>query len=120
MDFVQTFFSLTEKQKKWLENRKKLIAKHEEWRSLKEDHLGNYHAVHTPIPPRHPDDAPAGIQPDACRISGSMEIKKIAGNFHITAGKSVPHPRGHAHMSAFIPRECIKQDAFNFLFSSVF
>merc|ERR1719394_1264698 len=28
--------------------------------------------------------------PDACRIHGSLELSKVAGNFHVTAGKSVP------------------------------
>ena len=26
----------------------------------------------------------------------------MAGNFHITAGKSIPHPRGHAHLSSLV------------------
>ncbi|XP_059146303.1 endoplasmic reticulum-Golgi intermediate compartment protein 2-like [Physella acuta] len=39
-------------------------------------------------------------QHDACRIHGSLEVNKVAGNFHITAGKSVPViPRGHAHLA---------------------
>lgn len=34
----------------------------------------------------HREDVPEG-QPDACRIHGSLEVSKVAGNFHVTAGK---------------------------------
>ncbi|GAB6031762.1 hypothetical protein CHUAL_010171 [Chamberlinius hualienensis] len=40
--------------------------------------------------------------PDACRFYGTLEVKKLAGNLHITAGKPVPYLRGHAHLSTFI------------------
>ncbi|KAK3799895.1 hypothetical protein RRG08_044656 [Elysia crispata] len=37
---------------------------------------------------------------NACRLRGSLELNKVAGNFHITAGKSVPViPKGHAHLA---------------------
>ncbi|KAL8608889.1 hypothetical protein ACOMHN_065227 [Nucella lapillus] len=52
------------------------------------------------MPPR--EDSRSGT-PDACRVHGSMEVSKVAGNFHITAGKSVPViPRGHAHIALMI------------------
>ncbi|CAL8090377.1 unnamed protein product [Orchesella dallaii] len=38
----------------------------------------------------------------ACRLHGSLELNKVAGNFHITAGKTLPLPRGHAHIAAFM------------------
>ncbi|XP_033211183.1 endoplasmic reticulum-Golgi intermediate compartment protein 2 [Belonocnema kinseyi] len=40
--------------------------------------------------------------PDACRVYGSLNINKVSGNFHITAGKSLSLPSGHIHISAFI------------------
>ncbi|XP_053384719.1 endoplasmic reticulum-Golgi intermediate compartment protein 2-like isoform X2 [Mercenaria mercenaria] len=41
--------------------------------------------------------------PDACRVHGTLEVNKVAGNFHITAGKSVPViPRGHAHLAMML------------------
>ncbi|XP_022192383.1 endoplasmic reticulum-Golgi intermediate compartment protein 2 [Nilaparvata lugens] len=40
--------------------------------------------------------------PDACRLHGTLELNKVAGNFHITAGKSLSLPRGHIHISAFM------------------
>lgn len=42
--------------------------------------------------------------PDACRIHGSLTVNRVAGNFHITAGKSIPViPRGHAHLALLVP-----------------
>ncbi|CAG5133321.1 unnamed protein product, partial [Candidula unifasciata] len=39
-------------------------------------------------------------EPDSCNIYGSFELNKVAGNFHITAGKSIPViPKGHAHLA---------------------
>lgn len=46
---------------------------------------------------------------DACRIYGSLILNKVAGNFHITAGKSLNLPRGHIHISAFL-----SQTEYNF------
>lgn len=40
--------------------------------------------------------------PDACRVFGSLVLNKVAGNFHITAGRSLSLPRGHVHISAFV------------------
>ncbi|XP_017875728.1 endoplasmic reticulum-Golgi intermediate compartment protein 2 [Ceratina calcarata] len=40
--------------------------------------------------------------PNACRIHGSINVNKVAGNFHITAGKSLPISSGHIHISAFM------------------
>uniref|UniRef100_A0A3Q1G592 Endoplasmic reticulum-Golgi intermediate compartment protein n=1 Tax=Acanthochromis polyacanthus TaxID=80966 RepID=A0A3Q1G592_9TELE len=45
----------------------------------------------------------------ACRIHGHLFVNKVAGNFHITVGKSIPHPRGHAHLAALV-----SHDSFNF------
>lgn len=46
---------------------------------------------------------------NACRIHGHLYVNKVAGNFHITVGKSIPHPRGHAHLAALV-----SHDSFNF------
>ncbi|XP_018567670.1 endoplasmic reticulum-Golgi intermediate compartment protein 2 [Anoplophora glabripennis] len=62
------------------------------WRSSFSTHFGE-------LPPRnHNPDRPY----DACRIFGSLILNKVAGNFHITAGKSLNLPRGHVHISAFM------------------
>ncbi|XP_014296729.1 endoplasmic reticulum-Golgi intermediate compartment protein 2 [Microplitis demolitor] len=41
-------------------------------------------------------------RPDACRLYGNINLNKVAGNFHITAGKSLSLPRGHIHIFAFM------------------
>ncbi|XP_076635738.1 endoplasmic reticulum-Golgi intermediate compartment protein 2 [Colletes latitarsis] len=40
--------------------------------------------------------------PNACRVYGSLNVNKVAGNFHITAGRSLPILREHIHISAFM------------------
>ncbi|KAL1457445.1 hypothetical protein WDU94_007677 [Cyamophila willieti] len=39
--------------------------------------------------------------PDACRIHGSLTLNKVAGNLHVTAGKSLALPGGHIHLTMF-------------------
>lgn len=36
---------------------------------------------------------------DACRVHGSLTLNKVAGNFHITGGKSIQFASGHIHIS---------------------
>ena len=43
----------------------------------------------------------------ACRLHGSFPVKKVAGNFHITTGRSIPHPQGHAHLTMNVPRDAV-------------
>lgn len=50
-------------------------------------------------------DKAADYDYDACRLKGTLEVNKVSGNFHITAGKSIPHPKGHAHLAAFLRDE---------------
>ncbi|XP_075981825.1 endoplasmic reticulum-Golgi intermediate compartment protein 2 [Anticarsia gemmatalis] len=38
-------------------------------------------------------------RPDACRLHGVLTLNKVAGNFHVTAGKSLHLPRGHIHLN---------------------
>lgn len=43
---------------------------------------------------------------DACRLHGVLHLTKVAGNFHITAGKVLPLPMlAHAHISPFMDDE---------------
>ncbi|XP_062318800.1 endoplasmic reticulum-Golgi intermediate compartment protein 2 isoform X1 [Osmerus eperlanus] len=60
----------------------------------------------TALPPRE-DSPPQPLH--ACRIHGHLYVNKVAGNFHITVGKAIPHPRGHAHLAALV-----SHDSFNF------
>lgn len=66
-----------------------------------------YNTISSSMPPRDDDTTKA---PDACRFHGTLVVNKVAGNFHITAGKSVPvFPRGHAHLSFMM-----KESDYNF------
>ena len=46
---------------------------------------------------------PATVK-DACRVHGSLTLNKVAGNFHVTAGKVLPIAGAHAHMTGFMDR----------------
>lgn len=59
-----------------------------------------------PAVPRS-EDSPSSFM--ACRIHGHLYVNKVAGNFHVTVGKSIPHPRGHAHLAALV-----SHDSYNF------
>lgn len=39
------------------------------------------------------------MEPDACRLHGSLILNKVTGNFHITSGKSLLVPGGHVHLT---------------------
>lgn len=53
------------------------------------------------IPPR---DILRHDEPDACRFHGILTVNKVAGNLHVTIGKHVPLPMGHAHISLIMGR----------------
>lgn len=93
-------FELTPAQKRWLDRKR---AAHESaaanLRSLGElTFLTSY--VSNSMPAADRDERPK----DACRIHGSLSVRKVAGNFHVTTGRSVPHPQGHAHLNIFVPQ----------------
>ncbi|XP_070200063.1 endoplasmic reticulum-Golgi intermediate compartment protein 2-like isoform X2 [Littorina saxatilis] len=47
--------------------------------------------------------------PDACRVHGSLEVSKVAGNYHVTAGKALNiGGLGHVHVSMNL------EDNYNF------
>lgn len=60
-------------------------------------------------PPTETQSEDRSSPPTACRIHGHLYVNKVAGNFHITVGKSIPHPRGHAHLAALV-----SHDSYNF------
>ncbi|XP_038560951.1 endoplasmic reticulum-Golgi intermediate compartment protein 2-like [Micropterus salmoides] len=60
-------------------------------------------------PPVQSESADNSASHTACRIHGHLYVNKVAGNFHITVGKSIPHPRGHAHLAALV-----SHDTYNF------
>eukprot|EP00794_Sanderia_malayensis_P018190 gene18190-20004_t len=102
----ETYFRLGKNQENW----RKFLYKYqsEGYRTINDvldvHGVSGGKAFPTYLPPR--DDAEfKGEQFDACRIHGKIEVNKVAGNFHVTAGKSIPHPRGHAHLSALVSEE---------------
>ncbi|XP_078112881.1 endoplasmic reticulum-Golgi intermediate compartment protein 2-like [Sander vitreus] len=60
-------------------------------------------------PPAEPQSEDSPTTLNACRIHGHLYVNKVAGNFHVTVGKSIPHPRGHAHLAALV-----SHDTYNF------
>lgn len=66
---------------------------HSIWKLLWKSGHGSVHAT---IPARK---TKPNTKPDACRLHGVLTLNKVAGNFHITAGKSLSLPRGHIHLN---------------------
>lgn len=60
-------------------------------------------------PPAQTPSEDSSTSLTSCRIHGHLYVNKVAGNFHITVGKSIPHPRGHAHLAALV-----SHDSYNF------
>ncbi|XP_073328399.1 endoplasmic reticulum-Golgi intermediate compartment protein 2-like [Pagrus major] len=61
------------------------------------------------VPPAETQSEDSSTSLSACRIHGHVYVNKVAGNFHVTVGKSIPHPRGHAHLAALV-----SHDTYNF------
>lgn len=51
------------------------------------------------IPPPDSGFKRHSSSPDSCRLYGTLTVKKVAGNLHVTSGKHIPLPIGHAHVS---------------------
>lgn len=105
LTLTRTTFDLTPEQKEWFATRNSALTAIKDYRSLND--LAMVESITSaPFPQTNPSGS-SNI--NSCRLTGKTNLKKVAGNFHITAGKSIHHARGHAHMNAFIPRE-----AYNF------
>lgn len=103
LELQNTPYELTPKQKRF----------HEITRHMNQYMREEYHAVqellwlsgHSPMIGGMPESElkPDTRKADGCRVHGSLELNKVAGNFHITAGKSIPViPRGHAHLAMMV------------------
>ncbi|XP_047523392.1 endoplasmic reticulum-Golgi intermediate compartment protein 2 [Pieris napi] len=93
-----TWFELTQEQQDSFDAVKYLNSYlreeyHSLWQLLWKKGHGSVRAT---IPPRK--NKP-NRRPDACRLHGVLTLNKVAGNFHITAGKSLHLPRGHIHLN---------------------
>ena len=99
-----TWFKMSKNQQIWWESFR-MVRKHdEEYRSIND--VTNMETIFGEVLPTYMPEKDkkefADKDFDACRIYGNVEVNKVAGNFHITAGKSIPHPRGHAHLSSLV------------------
>ncbi|KAF5298170.1 hypothetical protein FQA39_LY02594 [Lamprigera yunnana] len=96
-----TWYELSPNQKKYFENRQHFNSYlREEYHAIQEF---LWRSSHTNVFSNMPQRTQKPNKPyDACRIYGSLILNKVAGNFHITVGKSLNLPRGHIHISAFM------------------
>lgn len=93
-----TWFELTQEQQDSFDAVKYLNSYlreeyHSIWRLLWQKGHGSVHAT---IPQRK---TKPNRKPDACRFHGVLTLNKVAGNFHITGGKSIHLPQGHIHLN---------------------
>eukprot|EP00045_Choanoeca_perplexa_P010073 m.100690 g.100690 ORF g.100690 m.100690 type:complete len:350 (-) comp15137_c0_seq6:33-1082(-) len=107
-------FELGPNQQEWLDTWANIKAT-EGSRGL--DSLNRF--LHGSLRPPMPDAAPElDTKPTDCRIHGTMPVARVSSNFHVTAGKSIHHSRGHSHMAMQVPRELInfshRIDRFSF------
>ncbi|XP_065649743.1 endoplasmic reticulum-Golgi intermediate compartment protein 2 [Hydra vulgaris] len=97
-------FSMSSNQKQWWDAFRSARKSDEGYRSINK--VTQIDMIFGDVMPTYmPDELASefeGKEFDGCRIYGNIEVNKVAGNFHITAGKSIPHPRGHAHLSALV------------------
>ncbi|XP_057273780.1 endoplasmic reticulum-Golgi intermediate compartment protein 2 isoform X1 [Pezoporus wallicus] len=96
-------FDLTPQQKEWQRMLQLIQSRLQEEHSLQDVIFKSaFKSASTALPPREDNSLQS---PDACRIHGHLYVNKVAGNFHITVGKAIPHPRGHAHLAALVSHE---------------
>ncbi|XP_006140312.1 endoplasmic reticulum-Golgi intermediate compartment protein 2 isoform X2 [Tupaia chinensis] len=104
--YEPAIFDLSPQQKEWQRMLQVIQSRLQEEHSLQDVIFKSAFKGTTALPPRED----GSLQPpDACRIHGHLYVNKVAGNFHITVGKAIPHPRGHAHLAALV-----NHDSYNF------
>uniref|UniRef100_UPI003AAD9F5E endoplasmic reticulum-Golgi intermediate compartment protein 2-like n=1 Tax=Centroberyx gerrardi TaxID=166262 RepID=UPI003AAD9F5E len=103
LQYEPVVFELSPQQRLW--HRTLLLIQNR----LREEHALQevlYKTVLKGVPTALPPREDASLDPhSACRIHGHVYVNKVAGNFHITVGKPIHHPRGHAHIAAFVSHE---------------
>ncbi|XP_018431948.1 PREDICTED: endoplasmic reticulum-Golgi intermediate compartment protein 2 [Nanorana parkeri] len=100
-------FELTPQQRQWQRMLQQIQSRLQEEISLQD--LIFKSAMKSSVTALPPREYPPTEPLSSCRIHGHLEINKVAGNFHITVGKAIPHPRGHAHLAALV-----SHDSYNF------
>ncbi|KAK6314702.1 hypothetical protein J4Q44_G00142310 [Coregonus suidteri] len=99
IQYEPVFFELTPQQRLWHRLREEHSLQEVLYKTVLK-------GAPTALPPR---EGTASEPLSACRIHGHVYVNKVAGNFHITVGKPIHHPRGHAHIAAFV-----SHDTYNF------
>ncbi|XP_042367582.1 endoplasmic reticulum-Golgi intermediate compartment protein 2-like [Plectropomus leopardus] len=103
LQYEPVIFELTPQQRRW--QRTLLLIQNR----LREEHALQevlYKTLLKGGPTALPPREDASMEPlDACRIHGHVYVNKVAGNLHITVGKPIHHPQGHAHIAAFVSHE---------------
>jgi hypothetical protein len=98
-------FEMSELQDQLFRAKRALLDQFSESRSLNDfpviENLNNFF-----LPSNAATEDP-NIKKTSCRIHGEMGVKKVAGNFHITTGRSVAHAMGHAHLDLMVPRDMV-------------
>ncbi|XP_067906708.1 endoplasmic reticulum-Golgi intermediate compartment protein 2 [Heterodontus francisci] len=107
LKYEPTVFELSSRQRMWQRTLQKIRRKVQEEHSLQDLLFKSAFKGSPTVLPSREDRL--SYPHDACRIHGHLYVNKVAGNFHITVGKAIPHPRGHAHMAALI-----SHDVYNF------
>ena len=99
-----TYFRLSKNQKNWLDALHASRGSDEGYRTINNVHAMNdvFGEILPTYMPEKDHTEFEGEEFNSCRVHGSIEVNKVAGNFHFTAGKSIPHPRGHAHLSSLV------------------
>ncbi|NXL62325.1 ERGI2 protein, partial [Chordeiles acutipennis] len=101
--YEPVIFDLSPRQKEWQRILQLIQSRLQEEHSLQDVIFKSaFKSAATALPPREDNSLQS---PDACRIHGHLYVNKVAGNFHITVGKAIPHPRGHAHLAALVSHE---------------
>ncbi|XP_039210429.1 endoplasmic reticulum-Golgi intermediate compartment protein 2 [Crotalus tigris] len=101
--YEPVIFELSPLQREWQRILQNIQSRLQEEHSLQDIIFKSaFKSASTALPPR--EDKPVQSA-DACRIHGHLYVNKVAGNFHVTVGKAIPHPRGHAHLAALVSHE---------------
>ncbi|KAM3832516.1 endoplasmic reticulum-Golgi intermediate compartment protein 2 isoform 2-T3 [Vipera latastei] len=101
--YEPVIFELSPLQREWQRILQNIQSRLQEEHSLQDIIFKSaFKSASTALPPR--EDHPVQSA-DACRIHGHLYVNKVAGNFHVTVGKAIPHPRGHAHLAALVSHE---------------
>lgn len=101
MKMEPALFEMSDVQSQLFRAKRDLLDRFSESRSLNDfPVIENLYKI---LPSNRATEDP-NIKKTSCRIHGEMGVKKVAGNFHITTGRSVAHPQGHAHFDVMVPR----------------